>query len=859
MNNTFLTDRQNPFILKDNKTSVLVESGSVDVYLCNFINNKPQRRLFLKQINKGQKVPGFNSSLENKQWHFLILASPSSANNTQDNSYMEKAKLRLVDFKQEDQDKFINGIDKYISTGNFEQDMVQHYLLSQITDARNIYVQEEVNKTTKDANMKKLPLLFTKNAEKSHISLSEENDDFYAIALICRRSRIKYYPYNTLTKQQKDNFNIEDYANYCGFNYRKISLADNWYKQNSGHLLCFDKETGKAVACFGTDRGSYYATSNKDYKIVKVNKRVADRLENYAYVLYRPLPSKKLNISDIFKYSLTCISKSGILKILLFCMVTMILSLFVPQLNQEIYNTFIPEGDYAAVYGCCSLMICILVGSLCFSLVKSFLTFSIFSKARYQLQEAVFERLFKLKQSFIDKYESADLALRASGVSTFSSLNSQILGSLLSLGFSIIFLIQMFMYDTILAVAALLLVLLQVVLYLILSIRQIKYVQEAAELSSKKSSILFQLIRGITKLRVSNAEQRGLKQYMEKHIKSSRLSYKIGMYSAFLTAIAGGFAILSSLVFYAIICFNGFYISVGTLMAFVAAFGMFSSAVLQVPNCLITINNLIPVIRRLMPILEEVPELHKGNSPQENITGAIEVSHLSFTYNASERQVINDISFRIKPGEYIGIVGSTGCGKSTLLNLLLGFASPTSGKIFYDNIDLDQLDKLALRKNFGVVLQDGSLVADSIINNIKIATPQSSLKEVQDVVKLVGLEKDINNMPMGLETVLSEGSGLISGGQKQRILIARALIGKPKILFFDEATSSLDNNTQKLISDNLESMGMTRVVIAHRLSTVINCDRIFVIDNGEICEQGNFKQLMENRGKFYDLAKKQIL
>ena len=221
--------------------------------------------------------------------------------------------------------------------------------------------------------------------------------------------------------------------------------------------------------------------------------------------------------------------------------------------------------------------------------------------------------------------------------------------------------------------------------------------------------------------------------------------------------------------------------------------------------------------------------------------------------------MINNVSFSIKKGEYIGIVGSSGSGKSTLLKLLLGFEKPTQGKIYYDDMDIDSLDKRELRKKFGVVLQDGQMISGSIYENIMITSGNVSEKKVQQIIKMVGLEKDIAQMPMGIHTVIAEGSGTISGGQRQRILIARAIANNPRILYFDEATSALDNVNQALVCESLEKLHATRVVIAHRLSTVINCDRILVMEQGELVEQGTYEELMERKGRFFQLASRQMV
>lgn len=264
------------------------------------------------------------------------------------------------------------------------------------------------------------------------------------------------------------------------------------------------------------------------------------------------------------------------------------------------------------------------------------------------------------------------------------------------------------------------------------------------------------------------------------------------------------------------------------------------------------------MLDRLKPILETLPEYEEDSELPGDLTGDIEIANVSFAYDEASGLVLNDLSVHIESGEYVGIVGASGCGKSTLLKLLLGFEKPQSGKIFYDSKDIDRMDKRELRKKFGVVLQDGRLIGGSIFDNITISSPKATIKDAERVAEQVGLAEDIKRMPMGMHTVVSEMGGTISGGQQQRILIARAIVGKPKILFFDEATSALDNVTQAMVCESLNKLHATRLVIAHRLSTVMDCDRILVMDKGRIVEEGSYEALMEQHGLFYELASRQL-
>ena len=240
-----------------------------------------------------------------------------------------------------------------------------------------------------------------------------------------------------------------------------------------------------------------------------------------------------------------------------------------------------------------------------------------------------------------------------------------------------------------------------------------------------------------------------------------------------------------------------------------------------------------------------------------NILGLL--SSVYFRYNDTMPYVVDGMSLKIRAGEYIAIVGTTGCGKSTLMRLMLGFETPEKGAIYYDGKDISKLDLHSLRRNIGVVMQDGSLFQGDIYSNIVISAPQLTLADAWEAAETAGIADDIRAMPMGMQTVISEGQGGISGGQKQRLMIARAVAPKPRVLMFDEATSALDNRTQKQVSDALDKLKCTRIVIAHRLSTIKNCDRILVLDKGHIMEDGTYDELIANNGFFAQLVERQRL
>lgn len=299
-------------------------------------------------------------------------------------------------------------------------------------------------------------------------------------------------------------------------------------------------------------------------------------------------------------------------------------------------------------------------------------------------------------------------------------------------------------------------------------------------------------------------------------------------------------------------------ISQSDYIAFNIAYGAVSGAIMSLAGVIMTIANVKPLLEMVQPIFEAVPEVDASKQIVTALSGNIEISNATFRYTQDGPITLDNINLKVTPGEYIAIVGKSGCGKSTLMRLLLGFEKPEAGSVYYDGSDLETLDVRSVRQCIGTALQNGKLFSGDIFSNIIIASPWSTLDDAWRAANMAGVEEDIKAMPMGMHTLISEGSGGISGGQRQRILIARALVSNPKILLFDEATSALDNITQKHVADSLAQLGCTRIVIAHRLSTVKNCDRIIVMDKGRISEEGDFAELMEKKGLFYEFALRQV-
>jgi len=310
-------------------------------------------------------------------------------------------------------------------------------------------------------------------------------------------------------------------------------------------------------------------------------------------------------------------------------------------------------------------------------------------------------------------------------------------------------------------------------------------------------------------------------------------------------------------VLFAVVAWHGASLSPGTFVAFYAAFAQFLVAMLAMNAAFVSVLNVIPVYERLKPILVTAPEARAERTDPGVLSGDIEINQVSFRYKADGPLALNDVSLRVRPGEFVAIVGPSGSGKSSLFRLLLGFETPEAGSVYYNGQDLTKLDVQAVRRQIGVVLQEARLMPGSIYQNI-IGTLDLTLEDAWEAARMSGLDEDTRQMPMGMHTVITAGGATLSGGQRQRLMIARAVVAKPRLMLFDEATSALDNRTQETVSKNLEVLHTTRIVIAHRLSTIRRADRVYVLVGGRLAQSGAYAELLNQRGPFADLVKRQL-
>jgi NHLM bacteriocin system ABC transporter ATP-binding protein len=650
------------------------------------------------------------------------------------------------------------------------------------------------------------------------------------------------------------------------FRFRSVALRDNWWETDHGPLLAYREQGLAPVAILKDKATNYELVDTETNQRVPIDAAVASTLCPFAVSLYTPFPEHKLGAWDLLKFGIRE-SKLDMWTILGMGILLGLLGMVTPYFSGQIFDSIIPAADRVQLFQFAVGLLAAAFGTFAFELVRAISVLRMAGKMDYLVQAGVWDRLLSLPSNFFRDYAAGDLADRALGVDQIRQAVSQagtqaIVGSISA----VIMIVFLFSYNTQMAFVAIGLVLLSVIFPTVLNLLQVKHQRKLFYIRGSISGLVLQLINGVNKLRVSGAEDRAFREWARKFSDQKRIAFKAGKLANAAHVFNQIFPVLCSAIIFGTYAWfrdlaarNGgtFKMSTGEFIAFNTTFTLILSSFLSLAAASLELMIIVPLFERLVPIIEAPPEIDEAKAHPGELTGEIEVSHLTFRYSADGPPILRDVSLHIRPGEFVALVGGSGSGKSTLLRLLLGFEKPESGAILYDNQDLYSLDLREVRQQTGVVLQSSKLMPTDIYRNI-IGSHQLSLNDAWEAARMSGLDRDIKNMPMGMNTVVSEGGGTFSGGQRQRLMVARALVNKPRIIFFDEATSALDNETQRTVTDSLDAMQSTRIVIAHRLSTIINADRIFVLMNGEMVQSGSYAELMNQPGPFAELAKRQL-
>ncbi|MBQ6215011.1 MAG: NHLP bacteriocin export ABC transporter permease/ATPase subunit [Oscillospiraceae bacterium] len=670
---------------------------------------------------------------------------------------------------------------------------------------------------------------------------------------------LKYYHYKPAEIPESVS-DPEEQLEYClrprGLMRRNIKLEEGWYKDAYGPVLAFRKSDGVPVALLPKPFVGYRYKDPDSGEKKDVNKKTAALFDAEAICFYRPLPLKKLGISDLIVYLKNCLNTGDyVLLILLTYLVTQV-GMIMPNVTKALTGFVLDSKSTSLLIGTAIFMLSALISSQLINTVRSLMMNRIEIKTSLSVEAAMMMRIMNLPANFFREYSSGELSTRFEAVNSLCEL---LLGNVFSTGLtsivSLLYLTQIFKFAPSLLVPALCVILASVVFSVVSALTQVKISKKAMEKGAEGNGMSFALISGIQKIKLAGAEKRAFARWAGIYSEAAELSYNPPFFIKANGAISSAISLAGTVIIYYMAIKSR--VSPSDYLAFNYAFGSVTGAFAALTGIALSVAQIRPILEMAEPILKTEPESSENKRMVTSLKGNIELSNVYFRYNEHMPYVVDGMSLKIKAGEYIAIVGTTGCGKSTLMRLLLGFETPEKGAIYYDGKDLSKLDLRSLRRRMGVVTQNGNLFQGDIYSNIVISAPQLGMDEAWEAAEMAGIADDIRAMPMGMQTIISEGQGGISGGQKQRLMIARAIAPKPKILMLDEATSALDNKTQKQVSDALDKLKCTRIVIAHRLSTIKNCDRILVLDKGHIMEDGTYDELIAKNGFFAELVARQ--
>lgn len=649
-------------------------------------------------------------------------------------------------------------------------------------------------------------------------------------------------------------------AKFCRRNrlvQRQVDLKETgWWRKDLGPLLAFRVDDGKPVALV-PDALGYLLIDPQSGSRCQVNEGVAATIAHRALMFFSGLPAGKLRFRDLLHFSLSG-SRGDYRRLILCGLAGGALGLVMPLVTRILVDSVLPGANRDELLQLVLMLTLSAFGVTAFSFSRGLAANRIRTRLGNSMQAAVIDRMLALPAPFFREHDAGDLAQRAMGMeSILQKISVTAESAVFGWVFGLFSLFYLFFLDLGLGMLAIVLVGLKVIWTLALNFRALRVQRHGAKLSGEIASRVFQILSGIAKLRAQGAESRAFALWASLFSRQKSLDIKVRRIGITLDTVDGAYGLVCSMAMFAAVAFLMPDMRPGEFISFSAAFGQFLGATMALSAALTGMLAVIPLYERAVPILQTVPESSDVAQPPGVLSGAIDVSAVSFRYNADGPDVLNGLSINIRAGEFIALVGPSGCGKSTLCRLLLGFEQPQSGAIYFDGQDLAGIDRVAVRRQIGVVLQNGQLMAGDIFSNI-VGASRLSMDDAWEAVRMAGMENDLRTMPMGMHTMISEGSSTISGGQKQRLMVARAIVRKPKILLFDEATSALDNTTQAIVTKSIATLKATRIVVAHRLSTIIGADRIFFMEQGCVAESGTYDQLMQLNGRFKALAERQL-
>ena len=649
-----------------------------------------------------------------------------------------------------------------------------------------------------------------------------------------------------LSKQLKE---IDDAA---GIKAWYIDLEKDWYKTAVIPLLITTKE-GKHLAVIPKLSGRCECIENGKRTAITAEK--AESVENSALCFFKCQDVGNLTQMGLLAFLIKSFTLTEALGVILACTLTVLAGLLLPLVNRFIFLRVVPQEDFSLVIPTASLLFSAITITAIMKRARSVILGNTIQRANIFMQSSIYSRLLMLKPDFFKTIKSGELSrviVEISDLTNFFSANS--ISAVISVVLSLVYLLQINTYAPELTGFAAVISSIFITLMVIEGMISGRWYKTYADSLSKMSGFCYETFSGIENIKLNGAQRQSMERWRERYADTAQCWRKPWLLE-YMPVLYKFVTLTSTFMIFAL----GSGIPVANYIAFSASYGAYLGAFLNTGVIVQSLSRYFSAFNLAKPLIDAEAEVYnKASCDIDEMEGNIRISGLSFRYGDDLPYALENISLDIRKGESVGIIGTSGSGKSTLIRILLGFETIEEGIVEIDGYEIGEFDLRSYRSHIGTVLQNDGLLNGDIYSNITIAKPDANMDEVRLAVERAGLKEDIEAMPMGLYTLVSAENGTLSGGQRQRIMIARAIVSNPSILIFDEATSALDNITQDKITRSLNELKCTKIIVAHRLSTIRDCDKIVVMDKGRIVQQGTYAELSRDDDIFAELIKNQM-
>jgi NHLM bacteriocin system ABC transporter ATP-binding protein len=842
-----------PFVLDKQETCVVFEGGPVDL----FIQRKGGgERTLLATFEEGELLfsPEESSDFEwiamstGKTTYFEI---PYSAMDGKEvsfiNNWMEKLKEHCLGVPVEENLPWKDRLSHF-----------SHLLLLGIAD--EVQHEEEVESTLQ-ANRKHEEKKLLQNALRqmkavfapsSLLTVLDNAKDPLEIALrtIGFFMKIEFiFPRKSydLNLPMRERINL--ICSASKIQKREVKLDATWWHQNHGSMLGFSPE-GAPTPLIRLDRYKRFQGDQSDY----VTDKIAKEIGKQGYMFYRHFDLRLKTGKEALSFFAKNYWKE-LIKIIPIACLGVLFAMFPPIATSILFSYAVPSSDYSLVFYLFIGLLFSSIGFAFFYLYQGLVYLQLQGLGSHLIQTGFWDRLLRLSPLFFRKYTVGNLFTRIFSIEDIRTAITNFGSTIpISLLFALLYLSLMVFYSPLLSLIAGTFALLGLAITLLFAHLKVDVLRESFEFDGNLRGTVIQMIQGVTKLRIAGVSDSAFAHWASAFAKNNTLKLRAQIIQNGANLVSTVFPLLS-LFFIYFALLHGVSISLPNFLAFNIAFGSFNFALYPIYNSIVELSDSIPRWERAQIILHEPLEEKERSIAPGKLTGNIRIQNVTFGYDPNLPPVLSNLSLQIKPKQFVGIVGRTGCGKSTLFRLLLSFEKPSSGVIYYDGIDLQSLNLQLVRNQLGVVLQDQGIMGGTLYEVVSSGGLYSQA-DFDRAFQLSGFADELASFPMGLNTVIPVNGKNLSGGQRQRLMLARALIGSPSILLFDEATSALDNNSQSKLMHNIESMPLTKILIAQRLNTVRNADIIYVIDQRTIVQTGTYDELSKQPGLFSEMLRK---